>query len=1523
MSTESYAPDVAIVGLAGRFPGADTPEALWSNLRGGVESITRFGRERCESVPFDRHLRDDPNLIAAAGLVNDIEYFDGEFFGFTPREAALTDPQHRIFLECAWTALERAAIDPDRFDGAIGVYASTTMSRYLYRCLAANVVRAHGLDLIAMGNNVDFLTTLVSYKLNLTGPSYGVQTACSSSLVAVHAATQALRGFECDVALAGGVSIRVPQRAGYRYEEGSLFSPDEHCRPFDANARGTVFGNGAGVVVLQRLADALASGSPVLAVIKGTAVNNDGSRKAGFTAPSIQGQAAVIAAAHADAGVPVETIQYVEAHGTGTPVGDPIEVAALTDAFRRATSNRGFCVLGSVKSNLGHLDAAAGVVGLIKTVLMLQQREIPPTLHFRTPNPRIDFDSSPFYVNAELRSWQANHPRRAGVSSFGIGGTNAHVVLEEAPAVLPSSGARPAQLVTVSARTPAALDIAMEALVHRLRELEGEQLADAAYTSQVGRRAFAHRRALVCIHGGDAVDAWQRADDRFVATGEAQRHAPEVAFVFGGQGARLPRAVAALYAHEPEFRREFDRCLSILRACSAGVDWQSALFAGAGADALFSHTRVAQPTLFAVEYALARLWIGWGIEPRALVGHSLGEYVAACISSVGDLEDVLPLVVARGALMEEAPAGRMLAVFGAERDVLACAGSRIDLAAVNASDSCVLSGSPEAIDAAAVRLRGAGFSAVGLPVERAFHSRSMDEAAEKFLPLLERCRFERPRIPIVSTLTGTWMSDDEARSPLYWLRQLREPVRFAAALDALGPDRVLIELSATPLLRDRGRQVVNGFPDAAGAEQTSAELLAGLGRLWTLGAAVRWNSVYAGQRRRRVLLPTYPFQRRRHWIDESVNDIGRERQPDDSVKEPFERWFSVPSWKRVPPLAETPPPSASPSDWIVFADTYGLGRALARRLERAGHTVTCAEEGPQFAARYDGSYTIRPDEASDYARVLAAVDRRSAPLSIVHCWSVADICPAADEDAEIRRGCSSLIWLAQALDQRTTESDVNVYVVTSEAYNITGTENISTAAAMMAGPCKVVPQECPGINCRQIDLPRFHDRGRATWVEPVLAELLAGPGPWLVGYRCNSRWLPTLEPLAPESQGGSPPAPRAGGVYLVIGGLGRFGLIAAKYLARDPGARVVLTSRSALPDRSEWGEWLATHPPEDLTSRRIRGLQSVLACGVDPVLVQVDAADEAGMAALIRRIEGEYGAITGIIHAAGQSGANAHRGIRELTADEVARQFAPKVGGVRALADAIETSRPEFVLLTSSLSVVLGGLGLSAYAAAHHYIDAFAEQMQARGLPWTSVNWEAWAGDAGPRSHAGLGGELARVMLTEHEIEQCLEQVLRYRWLPRVVIATCDLDRRIRAWVRPDRDPARVVAASRPASTTEARAGVRHIASGDHQTTVQRILEVARSILGVADLGPEDNVFERGANSLSAIQMLSRLRREFEHPIPLAALFANPSAFGLARIIDGRPSSDEHFAGPCALADYPDHGDACETAAMAEARRSA
>lgn len=878
--------DIAIIGMSGRFPGAPNLDEFWRNLRDGVESISFFSEEQLRASRIPPFLTQKPGYVPARAVLEDIDLFDPSFFGFSPKEAGILDPQHRVCLECAWHALEHAGYDPGRYAGAVGVFAGASTNSYLLGVLSyTDLVAAFNDFQTIVANDKDFVATRVSYHLDLKGPSVNVHTACSTSLVAVHLACQSLLAGECEMALAGGVSVRIPQESGHLFQRGGILSADGHCRAFDAKASGTVGGNGVGIVVLKPLRAALDDHDCVHAVIKATAVNNDGAAKVGFTAPGIDGQVAVVAEALLMAGVEPREISYVEAHGTGTELGDPIEIAALNEAFSSDDSlEPATCAVGSVKTNVGHLDAAAGIAGLIKTVLALKHRQIPPSLHFEEPNPQIDFESGPFFVNRVLTAWEGRGSRLlAGVSSFGIGGSNAHVVLQEAPAGADDSSPHPWQLLVLSARTRSALETATDNLAAYLSEHAGVSLADAAHTLQVGRASFEHRRVVVCPNRTEALRLMGERDPQWVFTQTRDADDPPVGFLFPGQTTQSVNMALALYRTEPSFREQLDACAGQLRR-HIGFDFRETLYPTEdrlerAANELQS-TAVAQPVIFAIGYSLAQLWIEWGVRPAFMMGHSLGEYVAACLAGVFSLSDALSLVAVRGRLMEQLPPGLMLSVALPPAETRSYLDDELELAAVNAPELCVVSGTVEAVERLEEKLRQRGVAHRRLRTRYAFHSALVDPIVDEFAAAVERVEAKPPQIPFVSNLSGTWIDPSEAVSSAYWAAQLRRTVRFADGLRQLTerPDTVLLEVGpgqtlSTLARMNRGERTTTVLaslerPDSQ--VDSLQQLVTTLGQLWLKGVPIDWAGVQRRQGRRRVGLPGYPFERRRCWIESTL-----------------------------------------------------------------------------------------------------------------------------------------------------------------------------------------------------------------------------------------------------------------------------------------------------------------------------------------------------------------------------------------------------------------------------------------------------------------------------------------------------------------------------------------------------------------------------------------------------------------------------------------------------------------------------
>jgi acyl transferase domain-containing protein/acyl carrier protein len=882
--------DIAIIGMSCRFPGANDVDAFWQNLLQGVESISFFSDEELSQT--NTKLRSNPNYVKAGAVLPNIDHFDAEFFGYSTKEAEIMDPQQRMFLECAWEAFESAGYNPETYPGLIGVYTGSGMDTYLINNVHPNrgfssartfVVSSSDLQ-VRLGNAKDYLPTRISYKLNLTGPSINIQTACSTGLVAVHLAIQSLLNGECDMALAGAMVICVPQKVGYLYQEDMMWSPDGHCRAFDAQAQGTVFGNGGGIVVLKLLEAAIDDGDCIHAVIKGSAINNDGALKVGYMAPGVEGQAAVISEAMAIAQIDPSTVTYVEAHGTATSLGDPVEITALTKAFRQSTEKKGFCAIGSVKTNIGHLGEAAGIAGLLKTVLALKHKKIPPSLHLSQPNPRIDFANSPFYVNATLSEWNANGiPRRAGVSAFGMGGTNCHVVLEEAPESTKNkeTSERPLHILTLSAKTQKALEELAQNYVVYLKSAPDASLADICFTANTGRKHFKHRLAVTAEsieQLGERLSSFGQPTAS-VMSGETNNSLSKgaIAFLFTGQGSQYAGMGRQLYEFSPTFRQILDRCDEIVRPYLEVPLLEVLYTHSETTHSQLNETAYTQPALFALEYALFQLWKSWGIEPNIVMGHSIGEYVAACVAGVFTLEDGLKLIAARGRLMQALPSdGEMVAVLTDEAQAAYAIQPyvhEVSISAINSKKSIVISGRREAINAICAQLEASGVKTKKLNVSHAFHSPLMEPMVREFERVARQVSFSPPQLKLISNVTGSLVTDEVA-TPEYWCRHVLQPVRFAASietLDHLGVE-TLVEIGAKPILLGMARQCLPDkqalwLPSLRPEQDDWQVLLASLAELYVHGVSVNWLGFDRDYERRRLWLPTYPFQRQRYWVE--------------------------------------------------------------------------------------------------------------------------------------------------------------------------------------------------------------------------------------------------------------------------------------------------------------------------------------------------------------------------------------------------------------------------------------------------------------------------------------------------------------------------------------------------------------------------------------------------------------------------------------------------------------------------------
>ena len=1506
---------IAIIGISGRFPKANNIDTFWKNLQEGVESIEFFSEQELLEEGIDPSLLKKQNYVKAGTVISDIDLFDASFFDYNPREAEIIDPQQRLFLESAVEALEVAGYDSQTYGGAIGVYAGLSENSYARNNIYPHLENSEPGNVyqFLLGNGNDFLSTRVSYKLNLTGPSITVQTACSTSLVAVHLACQSLLSGECDMALAGGVSIQVPHKKGYLYQEGMIMSPDGHCRTFDAKAKGTLGGNGLGIVVLKRLEDAIADGDYIYAQIKGSAINNDGSSKVGYTAPSVEGQAAVISEAQSIAGIDPETITYIEAHGTATPLGDPIEIAALTKVFRGTTEKKGFCAIGSLKTNMGHLDAAAGVGGLIKTVLALKHKKLPPSLNFETPNPTIDFANSPFYVNTTLSEWNTNGtPRRAGVSSFGIGGTNAHVVLEEAPTLEPSSTSRPWQLLILSAKTNSALEIATTNLAAHLKQHPDMNLADVAYTLQVGRTAFEYRQMLVCQDIDDALKALSAPETQPVFTHYQELTQRPVVFMFSGQGSQYVNMAQELYQTEPTFRAQIDSCSELLIP-HLEVDLRQLLYPQPEkietATLKLKQTAIAQSALFVVSYALAILWQEWGVSPQAMIGHSIGEYVAATLAGVFSLEDALALVAKRGQLMQQQPPGAMLAVSISEQECQTLLGDRLSLAVINGLSQCVISGPIEAIDTLQQQLSEQKVESRRLHTSHAFHSQMMEPVVEPFIEYIKQLPLHPPEIPYISNVTGTWITAEQATDPNYWAKHLRQPVRFAEGIQKFLRDRSQILLEVGP-----GRtlsSLAKRHPDKADEQilLTSVRhpqekrsdldfLLNTLGQLWLAGVRVDWEGFYSHEKRYRIPLPTYPFERQRYWVPQSRTPKHNVQPKPSRLEKTTELadWFYIPSWKRSNSNNTKP---IIPTTHLVFADEFGLGDKIVQKMERDGQNVITVRVGTGFKKLSDRLYHLNPEQEDDYHALCQELHERDEyPKTILHLWSVA---PKSKDKLEIEwveksqnLGFYSLLFLAKALGRQQISGELLLGVVTNNMQKIGDEALLNPEQATVTGPIITIGQEYPNIICRSIDvvLPDSGTLEQEMLIEQITSELAIEQSEKMVAYRMSDRWVQTFDPFRLEAGEKTNLRLKPQGVYLITGGIGGIGMILAEHLAKTVQAKLILIGRSKFPPREEWSEWLASHNAQDSISQKIHKIRKLEALGSEVLNICADVANLQQMQDAIAQALKKFGQLNGVIHGAAITGEKSFQTIVKASKTDCEQQFQPKVKGTLVLAKTLEKLELDFCILMSSLSSVLGGLGFVAYSSANSFMDAFVHQHnQTSVVPWVSVNWDGWQVMEVAKPNKSVGSSLAELAILPEEGVNVFQRILSTNALHGIVVSTANLQDRINQWVnlKPLQQSDKSKKPELSSSHSRPKLATFYIAPRNQ--TEQTIAKIWQKTLGIEQIGIEDDFFELGGDSLIAVQVINKLRETFQTELPIEAILNTGTIAKLSESIQATTSS--------------------------------
>jgi phthiocerol/phenolphthiocerol synthesis type-I polyketide synthase E len=1482
---------VAIIGMSARFPRSRTVQEFWTRLLAGEDLISDLSAEALRHAGVDEAALSDPNYVRRGNAIEEADSFDADFFGYSRREAEILDPQQRVFLECVWEALENAGHTGD--GQRVGVFAGAGMNTYVLQLLGnPQVIASAGSYQLMLSSDKDFLTSRAAYKLNLHGPAVTVQTACSTSLAAVHLACRSILDRECDMAVAGGVSISFPQAVGYHYIPGMILSPDGFCRPFDGKAGGTVPGRGAGVVVLKRLSDAVADGDHICAVIRGSAWNNDGAGKVGYTAPSVDGQAEVIRSALAAAGITAAAIGYVETHGTATELGDAIEIAALNSIFSE-DAHAGGCILGAVKANMGHADVAAGVAGLIKAALAVESGLIPPTPHFEAPSPALSLDKTPFVVSGSAATWSRQEERWAGVSSFGIGGTNVHVVLSSPPAAYgrtPDTTAevKPARprIFPVSARTESALDASCKRLAETISKNDSCSAADVSFTLQTGRRGFAFRRAVVAPDCTEAASLFVKPPKNFESGIDLSR---DVVFLFPGQGSQFSGMAGSLYREHDAFRSTIDRSCEVVRERS-GIDLLPFLTSNDGSPDMaesIRDTSIAQPALFVVEYALAEHWMRFGAEPVALLGHSLGELSAACVAGVFSLEDGLSLAAERGRLMARTPPGLMLAVMLSPDKLASYLDRDLWLAAENGPKMSVVSGPADAVEALERKLKMDRLAFVRLAARNAFHTPLMSNVAKQFRDAVAAVPRKPPSIPWLSNLTGTWIAAEEAQSPQYWGSQILSPVRFTRNLDVLAQRRrLLIEVGPGETLIGLAHQQL---PTSIGIPSTAMEnrrdpddlvFLRSMARAWECGTFVDWQKLRAGEKCRRVALPGYPFERKRFWIDfgaaapESGKSTDLAPATTDEAgafkkRTDVSSWFYAPSWQSTPPANIGLLQDSEPVDcWLILLDDTGFGDVIVSSLEALGKTVIPVSVSKGFS--WTGHKAkVNPSSAADYRELWTKImDARLRPTGLVNLWPL---------NGKAQSPYEQMILLLQGTGRRRHHLRKFEFV-TASLESVAGERIERPEQAELHGLARVVPTEFSGAQCRCIDLEAPGPDSLAQARQLVEEIFTSGSGMRVAlrrGRRWQMNWTPAPLPAVTESPF------RTGGVYLITGGLGGVGYVIAGGLVRNHRAHVVLIGRTELPARDRWDAWLAEHGEADAVSRRILRIRDLEDSEGEVLYVCADVADRNAIVNAVNLTRERFGELNGVIHAAGVAGGSM---LLSQDLEDAHRIRLPKIEGTLSLAEASADSSLDFFVLCSSISSVMPAVSEGAYAAGNTFQNACAEYCRSTfGLPAVAIGMDAWqevgmiADFETSQELSGLRHDRLRLAMTSQEGTDVMQRVLKHWRQPMILVSTVGLQA--------------LSASAAPGSAAAAKS--QEIPSSERGVELTAMLEIWRELMGMDEIEPDDNFFGLGGHSLMGTMMIARIRDRLGVTLSLRQLFETPTAIGLAEIVR---SQREHLA---------------------------
>jgi amino acid adenylation domain-containing protein len=1494
--------EVAVIGLAGRFPKAGNVQQYWENLKDSLDCIETFTVEEALKEGESESSAANPGYVKAHAYLQNKNYFDSHFFGYRPDEAELMDPQIRLFHECCWAALEDSGYDVTNHDGKIGLFAggAPNFNWEAYARLKNKDGRVDDFTATRL-RRIFYLCSRISYKLNLKGPSVFVQSGCSTSLVAIHNACNSLLIGECAMALAGGVSIVNHSKQGYLFKEGLILSRDGKCRPFDAGSNGTVGGEGVGIVVLKRLKDAMGDRDHIYAVIKGTGINNDGNDKVGYTAPSVNGQTDVIKMAHKMARVAPDSISYVEAHGTATELGDPIEIAALNAAFGRSDSK--YCGIGSVKSNLGHLDTAAGVAGFIKTVLSIQHRQIPASLHYTKANPRIGFDNGPFYVNSSLKAWEnQTGPLRAGVSSFGIGGTNVHVVLEEPPAMEPPAESRKFQLVVLSAKTQPSLERSTAQLLDHFKKNPGCSLPDAAYTMQKGRARFRYGRMLVCESVDELVGALSAGKFAQQELANSQAELQNVVFMFSGQGAQYSNMCRGLYRREAAFTEKIDECLQIAASYSQ-KNFRAVLMpevAGNAVPAAINNTAFTQPLLFMVEYAMACQLMAWGVKPAYMIGHSIGEYVAACLSGVFSLDDAICLVIRRGELMERVAGGSMLNVHisQAELQPLLNAHPNIDLAVINSGESLVVAGNEADIAQFEEHLVRKGYHAKKLFTSHAFHSSMMDPVLDAFEKEFEDIEINEPQIPYVSNLTGEIVQYDQIRFPSYWSRHLRNAVNFKKGVETLlkegnavfielGPGRTLCNYMAESNLKTPEHHLVNMVRQPKQEADDQKYLIEKMGQLWLCGVGIDWNGYYRDEKRSRISLPTYSFDKTPYTADVNALKLLAQHWETGAsgAGDAAEDCIKVPGWQ----LSLSPNDAGELADhsfnFVVISNGEDFSEHLAQYLTARKQNVIGVKLGNTYRRDGNNAFEVDLDRLSE---LWVHLESSGVVIhQVVYCAALSGNPPDVsygNTEEKLEKGYLGLSYLAKALGNSQQAEGTNLTVIANGVAKVTAADEIDPLKAALLGPAKLIPLEMQSVKCRVIDIA--YPSGKKRELEETMSRLVSeifydAPDP-IVAYRDQERWVQSYQGLTENEKIKSGAKIIDGGTYLITGGLGGMGLTFASHLVRDFNADVIIVHRSAFPEREEWHNWLSAREAGNPVSQKIKVLLDMVSTGRSVELYRADVANENQVQQLVRDIHGKHQHLNGLIWAAGEVDFGGIMLNRKKS--DFYKYVSSKVHGLLLFEKYLDFKRLDFISLFSSIGNVLyqNKFGQVAYSGANEFLESYAHYAQRKlGVHVFTINWRDWLDVGMTVSTIRRKTKTQDIGLINAGIHDGISPsagvAIFHRCLNNKSAAYTIYKGDLPAAIRASRKKLREIKAllTEPGEADG-------VAARQEDGLVEKLVAIYCRFFGKSDIGLDENFFELGGDSLKGMTLIARINQEVGLKLSIKDVYEHPTISQLA-----------------------------------------